>query len=164
MELVTPDIGLIFWMTVSFTIVLAILKKFAWKPILQGLKDREDSIKESLSSAEKAREEMAKLKSDNEQLLADARLERDKIIKEALATASNIKEDAKTEASKISGKMIEDARTAISSEKQEAVAEIKRQVASLSLEIAEKLLRKNLSDSKDQRALVDQFINEVKVN
>ena len=164
MELVTPDIGLIFWMTVSFTIVLVILKKFAWKPILQGLKDREDSIKESLSSAEKAREEMAKLKSDNEQLLAEARLERDKIIKEALATANSIKEDAKTEASKISGKMIEDARNVISSEKQAALAEMKQQVASLSLDIAEKLLRKNLSDQKDQRELVDQFINDIKVN
>lgn len=164
MELVTPDIGLIFWMTLSFAIVLAILKKFAWKPILQGLKDREDSIKESLSSAEKARDEMAKLKSDNEQLLAEARLERDKIIKEALATASTIKEDAKTEASKISGKLIEDARSVISSEKQAALAEMKQQMASLSLEIAEKLLRKNLSNDKDQRELVDQFINDIKVN
>jgi F-type H+-transporting ATPase subunit b len=164
MELVTPDIGLIFWMTLSFAIVLAILKKFAWKPILQGLKDREDSIKESLSSAEKARDEMAKLKSDNEQLLAEARLERDKIIKEALATASSIKEDAKTDASKISGKMIEDARTDITNAKQAALAEMKQLVASLSLEIAEKLLRKNLSDNKDQRELVDRFINDIKVN
>jgi len=164
MELVTPDIGLIFWMTVSFTIVLVILKKYAWKSILQGLKDREDSIKESLSSAEKAREEMSKLKSDNEQLLAEARLERDKIIKEALATANTIKDEAKTEASKISGKMIEDARNVITSEKQAALAEMKQQVASLSLDIAEKLLRKNLSDQKDQRDLVDQFINDIKVN
>ncbi len=164
MELVTPDIGLIFWMTLSFLIVLAILKKFAWKPILQGLKDREDSIKESLSSAEKAREEMAKLKSDNEKLLAEARLERDKIIKEALATASSLKEEAKEDASKISGKMIEDARNVITSEKQAALAEMKQEVARLSLEIAEKLMRTNLSDDQSQRALVDRFINEVKVN
>ncbi len=99
MELITPDIGLIFWMTLSFAIVLAILKKFAWKPILQGLKDREDSIKESLSSAEKARDEMAKLQSDNEKLLDEARLERDEILKQALATANTIKEEAKNETS-----------------------------------------------------------------
>ena len=164
MELVTPDIGLIFWMTLSFLIVLTILKKFAWKPILQGLKDREDSIRESLSTAEKAREEMAKLKSDNEQLLAEARLERDKILKEAIATANSIKDEAKADASKISGKMIEDARVVINSEKQAALTEMRDQVSQLSLEIAEKLLRTNLSDDESQRKLVDQFINEVKVN
>ena len=164
MELVTPDIGLIFWMTVSFLIVLTILKKFAWKPILQGLKDREDSIRESLSSAEQARDEMAKLKSDNEQLLAEARLERDKIIKEALTTANNIKEEAKTDASKISGKMIDDARVVINSEKQAALAEMRQEVAKLSLEIAEKLMRKNLSNDKSQRELVEQFIKDIKIN
>jgi F-type H+-transporting ATPase subunit b len=164
MELVTPDIGLIFWMTVSFLIVLTILKKFAWKPILKGLKDREDSIRASLSSAEKARDEMAKLKSDNEQLLAEARLERDKIIKEALATSSNIKEEAKTDASKISRKMIDDARTAINSEKEAALDEMRQEVARLSLEIAEKLMRRNLSDDKSQRDLVEQFIKETKIN
>jgi len=164
MELITPDIGLIFWMTLSFAIVLAILKKFAWKPILQGLKDREDSIKESLSSAEKARDEMAKLQSDNEKLLDEARLERDEIIKEALATANTIKEEAKNETSKISGKMIEDARTLINSEKQAALAEIKELVASLSMDIAERLMRRNLSDDKSQRELVDQFIKEINTN
>ena len=164
MELVTPDIGLLFWMTLSFLIVLAILKRYAWKPILHGLKDREDSIKESLESAEKAREEMSKLKSENEELLAEARLERDKIIKEALATANNIRDEAKTDASKISGKMIEDARNVITSEKQAALAEMKQEVARLSLEIAEKLMRKNLSDDKSQRDLVDQFISDLKVN
>lgn len=161
MELITPDIGLIFWMTLSFAIVLAILKKFAWKPILQGLKDREDSIKESLSSAERAREEMDKLKSDNEKLLDEARLERDEIIKEALGTANTIKEEAKNDTSKISGKMLEDARTLINSEKEAALAEIKELVASLSMEIAERLMRRNLADDKSQRQLVDQFIKEI---
>lgn len=164
MDLITPDIGLIFWMTLSFAIVLAILKKFAWKPILQGLKDREDSIKESLSSAEKARDEMAKLQSDNEKLLDEARLERDEILKEALATANTIKEEAKNDTSKISGKMIEDARTLINSEKQAALAEIKELVASLSMDIAERLMRRNLSDDKSQRELVDQFIKEINTN
>jgi F-type H+-transporting ATPase subunit b len=151
-------------MTLSFAIVLAILKKFAWKPILQGLKDREDSIKESLSSAEKARDEMTKLQSDNEKLLDEARLERDEILKEALATANTIKEEAKNETSKISGKMIEDARTLINSEKQAALAEIKELVASLSMDIAERLMRRNLSDDKSQRELVDQFIKEINTN
>ena len=164
MELITPDIGLIFWMTLSFAMVMAILKKFAWKPILQGLKDREDSIKESLSTAEKAREEMAKLKSDNEKLLEEARLERDEIIKEALGTAKTIMAEAKTDASKISGKMIEDAQALINSEKHAALAEIKDQVASLSVEIAKKLMRRNLADDKSQRELVDQFIKETNIN
>ena len=164
MELVTPDIGLIFWMTLSFSIVLFILKKFAWKPILQGLKDREDSIKESLSSAENAREEMAKLKSDNEKLLDEARIERDQILKEALATANKIKEEAKEDASQISGKMIEDARTLINNEKNAALAEMKKQVASLSVEIAEKLMRRNLSDDQSQRELVDEFVKDININ
>mgnify|MGYP001822271713 CR=1 FL=1 len=164
MELVTPDIGLIFWMTLSFSIVLFILKKFAWKPILQGLKDREDSIKESLSSAENAREEMAKLKSDNEKLLDEARIERDQILKEALATANKIREEAKDDASQISGKMVEDARTLINNEKNAALAEMKKQVASLSVEIAEKLMRKNLSDDQSQRELVEEFIKDININ
>ena len=164
MELVTPDIGLIFWMTLSFSIVLFILKKFAWKPILQGLKDREDSIKESLSSAERARDEMAKLQSDNEKLLEDARRERDQILKEALSAANSIKEEAKEDASKVSGKMIEDARTLINNEKNAALAEMKKQVAALSVEIAEKLMRRNLADDKSQRDLVDEFLKDINTN
>ena len=164
MELVTPDIGLIFWMTLSFSIVLFILKKYAWKPILQGLKDREDSIKESLSSAEHAREEMAKLKSDNEKLLEDARKERDQILKEALAVASNIKEEAKEDASKISEKMVEDARAIINNEKNAALDEMKRQVASLSVEIAEKIMRRNLADDKSQKDLVNEFLKDININ
>lgn len=164
MDLITPGFGLIFWQTVVFLGLVLVLGKYAWKPMLNAVKERETSIKESLSSAEKARDEMSKLKSDNEKLLAEARLERDKIIKEALATANTIRDEAKTEASKISGKMIEDAKTVIISEKQAALAEMKQQIASLSLEITEKLLRKNLADQKDQRQLVDQFINDIKVN
>ena len=164
MDLITPGFGLIFWQTVVFLGLVFILSKYAWKPMLNAVKQRETSIQESLSSAEKAREEMSKLKSDNEQLLAEARQERDKILKEALAAASNIKEEAKTEASKVSGKMIEDARTVINSEKQAALSEMKDQMASLSLEIAEKLLRKNLADQKSQRDLVDQFISDIKAN
>lgn len=164
MDLITPGFGLIFWQTVVFLGLVLVLSKYAWKPMLNAVKQRENSIKESLSSAEKAREEMAKLKSDNEQLLAEARVERDKIIKEALATASTIKEEAKEDASKISGKMIEDARSAINSEKQAALAEMKVQVAMLSLDIAEKLMRRNLSDDKSQRDLVDRFISDLKVN
>lgn len=164
MELVTPDIGLIFWMTLSFSITLFILKKFAWKPILQGLKDREDSIKESLLSAEKAKDEMAKLQADNEKLLEDARLERDKILKEALNAANNIQAEAKEDASKISGKMIEDAKAAINTEKQAALTEMKNHVAALSMEIAEHLLRQNLSDQDKQKELVNQYIKELNIN
>ena len=164
MDLITPGFGLIFWQTVVFLALVLVLSKYAWKPMLEAVKNRENSIRESLSSAETAREEMAKLKSDNEKLLEEARLERDKILKEALATANNIKEEAKEDASKISGKMIEDARALITNEKNAALDEMKQQVASLSVEIAEKLMRKNLSDDSSQRALVDEFLKDVNTN
>jgi len=164
MDLITPGFGLIFWQTFVFLGLVLVLSKYAWKPMLDAIKKRETSIEESLSSAERARDEMAKLKSDNEKLLEEARLERDNILKEALATANNIREEAKTDASKVSGKMIEDAKAVINSEKQSAIAEMKEQIASLSVEIAEKLMRRNLSDDKSQRELVNQFINEANKN
>ncbi|MDH3710128.1 MAG: F0F1 ATP synthase subunit B [Cyclobacteriaceae bacterium] len=164
MDLITPGFGLIFWQTVIFLALVFVLSKYAWKPMLNAVKERESSIEESLAAAEKAKEEMSKLQSDNEKLLDEARLERDKIIKEALATANNIKDEAKTAASKISGKMIEDAKLAINNEKQAALTEMKNQVASLSLEIAERLLRQNLDDQPKQSQLVDQYLNDLNIN
>ncbi len=164
MDLITPGFGLIFWQTVIFLALVFVLSKYAWKPMLNAVKERESSIEESLAAAEKAKEEMSKLQSDNEKLLEEARLERDKIIKEALAVANNIKDEAKTDASKISGKMIEDAKLAINNEKQAALTEMKNQVASLSLEIAERLLRQTLDDQPKQSQLVDQYLQDLNIN
>ncbi|MEO1054027.1 MAG: F0F1 ATP synthase subunit B [Bacteroidota bacterium] len=164
MELLTPGVGLIFWQFVVFIALFILLAKFAWKPILQSLKIREESIQEALDSAAKAKEDMAQLKSDNDKLLAEARQERDKILKEAREIANNIKEEATEEASKTTSKMVEDAKAVIETEKQAALTEVKTQVAMLSLEIAEKLVRQNLSDDKSQKALVEDFIKDIKSN
>ncbi|MDN5204053.1 F0F1 ATP synthase subunit B [Fulvivirgaceae bacterium BMA10] len=164
MDLITPGFGLIFWQAVVFLIVVFILGKFAWKPILKSLKDREDSIDEALNEAKNAKEEMAQLKAENEKLLADARLERDQILKDATAAANKIREEAREEAGKISAKMVEDAKTTIQNEKKAALTEVKNQVAELSLLVAEKLIKKNLEEDKAQKALVDDFVKDLNVN
>lgn len=164
MELLTPDIGLIFWQTVVFLLVIVVLTTFVWKPVAGALRARESKIEDSLRAAELAKEEMEQIKADNEYLLQEARNERDAILKEAVATANQIKEDAKNETSKIAERMIADAKASIESEKKAALSEVKNLVATLSLNIAEKLLRENLSDDKSQKALIDKFLKEVKVN
>jgi F-type H+-transporting ATPase subunit b len=164
MELVTPGIGLIIWMTLSFGIVLFILKKLAWRPILDALRKREDSIEEALQSAENARGEMTMLKTDNEKLLEESRAEREKMLKEALATANKIKDDAKEEAAKIGNRMVADAKNTIEIEKKAALTDVKNQVASLSILIAEKLLRKKLGEENEQKKLVDDFVKEINLN
>lgn len=164
MELITPDLGLIFWMIISFSMVLFILAKFAWKPIVHTLKIREESIAEALKSADLAKEEMAQLKADNEKLLEEARLERDKILKEAVAASNKLKDEAKEESQKIGKKMIEDARITIQNEKKNAMEEVKQQLSEFSIEIAEKILRKQLEDKKAQQDLVNDYIKNLKVN
>ena len=159
-----PEFGLIFWTLLVFLIVLFLLTKFAWKPITKALKEREDSIEESLNSAEKAREEMAKLKAENEKLLAEAIVERDKRFKEAREASSRIIDEAKEKASQEGAKLIENAKEVINNEKQAALAEVKNQVASLSIQIAEKLLRKKLSDIEVQKELIDDLIKDISVN
>lgn len=162
--LVTPDLGLIFWSALTFLIVLFVLSKYAWKPILSAIKERELSIERALSQAEKARHDMAKLQAENEKLLEEARVERDKILKDATATAASIVNDAKTKASEEGNRILETAKAAINTEKQAALAEIKTQVATLSLQIAEKLLRKELSTESAQQELVSDYISDLKLN
>jgi F-type H+-transporting ATPase subunit b len=162
--LVTPGLGLIFWSALTFIIVLVVLSKYAWKPILNAVKERELSIERALSQAEKARHDMAKLQSENSRLLEEARLERDKIVKEATATAATIVNDAKAKAAEEGNKILETAKAAINTEKQAALAEIKTQVANLSVQIAEKLLRKELSSEKAQQELVSDYISDLKLN
>ncbi len=164
MDLITPSSGLIIWQLFGFLGLLFILIKFAWKPMLAALEERETSIENALKSAEIARLEMANLKAENEKLLAEARLERDNILKKAQDASSKMIEDARAEAVKTGAQMIENARAVIETEKKAALAEVKTQVAALSLEVTEKLLRKNLSDEKAQKELVDTYIKDLKLN
>jgi F-type H+-transporting ATPase subunit b len=164
MELLNPGTGLILWQLIVFVALFFLLSKLAWKPIIASLKERENSIEEALSTAEKARAEMAQLKSDNEKLLKEAREERDRILREAREVANKLKDDATTDAKKAADKIVEDARAAINVEKQAALKEVKIQVAMFSLQIAEKLLKKNLAGDKEQKELVDGYLKDLKLN
>ena len=163
MELVTPGIGLLFWMALSFTIVFIILKKFAWKPIMNALKDRENSIAEALNAADKARKDVEGLKADNEKIIAEARKEKDLILKEARDIKEKIVAEAKTQANAEAQKSIENARMVIHNEKTAAINEIKQQVAELSVSIAEKIIQKELKDKKEQDTLVDNLLKDLKL-
>ncbi|TFF40761.1 F0F1 ATP synthase subunit B [Mucilaginibacter psychrotolerans] len=163
MELVTPEIGLVFWTSVSFFILFIILAKFAWKPIMGAISERERSIEDALLKAEAAKDEMARLTNENDALLKQARAERDLILKEAKVLKDQIVADAKDNAQKEGARMIELARIEINNLKAIAMADVKNQVASLSLEIAEKVLRKQFEDSSKQDALVADLLKEVKL-
>ncbi len=164
MDLLTPSLGLIFWQLVAFLALLFILGKFAWRPILDALKARENSIAEALAAAENAKKEMANLKAENEQLLNDARKERDKILKEASEIANKIKDEARTSANKEGDKIIADARAMINTEKQAMLSDVKQQVADLSIQIAEKILREKLSDDVTQQKYVEDLLKNVNPN
>ena len=156
--------GLFFWQTLIFLLLIFLLKKFAWKPILDAVNEREEGIKNALLSAENAKKEMQNLKSDNEKLLADARVERDVMLKEAREIKDRIVSEAKAEAQVQAGKMIEQAKAAINSEKNAAMAELKNQVSNLSIDIAEKVLRSELTDKASQTKLVEKMLGDVKLN
>jgi len=162
MGLVTPGIGLVFWTTLSFLIVLFLLKKFAWKPILQTLKERDDSIDQALRSAEEAKKEIEKLQASNDELLKEARNERDRILKEARDTKDQMINEAKDKAKSEADKMISSARTAIENEKMSAITELKAEVANMSIQVAEQLLRKELSDAVKQKELVNELLEDSK--
>lgn len=156
--------GLFFWQMIIFVGLILLLKKFAWKPILDAVNEREEGIKQALLSAKNAKQEMQNLKSDNEKLIAEARLERDAMMKEAREIKDKMINDAKTEAQAQGLKMIEQAKAAIQSEKNAAMADLKNQVSSLSIEIAEKVLKSELSDKASQTKLVDQLLGDAKLN
>jgi F-type H+-transporting ATPase subunit b len=159
MELVTPDPGLLFWMTITFLLVLFILTKFAWKPIMKALKDRESSIEEAIQSAENARRQMDSLKADNEKLLQEARLERDKMMKEAKEMKESIISQARKSADEEGRKMIAAAKEAIDKEKMAALAEVKNQVATLAVDIAEKILKREIKSNTEQESLIKEYLN-----
>ena len=164
MDLITPSVGLIFWTAVVFIILLVLLRSLAWKPILSAVKDREQSIQDALDAAKKAKEEMALLNAQNEKIMKEARAERDAILKEAREMKENIINEAKNSASVEANKLIENAKAAIQNEKVSAMADIKNQVGQLSIEIAEKILTKELADKTAQEDLVNNVIDQVKFN
>jgi F-type H+-transporting ATPase subunit b len=164
MDLLIPSFGLIFWTLLAFLIVFFILKKFAWKPILKSLKDRETSIADSLATAERVKAEMAQFKSENEALLAKAREERGQILKEARDTKDKIINEAKERAKLEANKIIEDAHAAIQQQKMAALTDVKNQVGQLVIEVSEKVLRRELGNKAEQENYVRQLTNEVKLN
>jgi F-type H+-transporting ATPase subunit b len=158
------SLGLFVWQSLAFVILLFLLKKFAWKPILDAVDEREQGIKTALESAEKAKMEMKNLQADNEKLLKEARLERDAMLKEARDLKNKMIEDAKDEARSEATKLMQQAQLAIVTEKESAIAELKAQVALLSIEIAEKVLKSELSDDQKQEALVESLLKDAKIN
>ena len=156
--------GLFFWQVIILVVLLLLLAKFAWKPIMSSITEREEGIRNAIASAEAARKEMQNLQADNERILQEARLERDALLKDAREMKDKIVADAKLEAQLQGDRMIEQAKTAIEGEKNAAMAELKNQVSSLSLEIAEKLLKNELSNKEAQVKLVDQMLGDVTLN
>ena len=160
MELVTPALGLIFWTTVVFVLLLLLLKKFAWKPILSAVEERNSLINDSLQAAEKARDEMSELNSNNEKIIAQAKLDRDNLLKEGREMKSQIISQAKDQAVLEAEKLVNSAKEQISNEKMKALTELKNHVAELSIEMAEKVLSNELSDASKQKELINRSLKE----
>lgn len=164
MDLLLPHLGLIVWTVLAFLIVLFILKKFAWKPILNGLNERESTIANAIASAEKVKQEMAQLKSENEALLAKAREERSAMLKEAKEIKDKMIQDAKEEAKAQASKIITEANASIHHQKMAALTDIKNQVGKMVVEVSEKILRKELSDKAKQEGYIKELAENIKLN
>ena len=164
MDLVMPGIGLIFWMSLTFLIVLLLLKKFAWKPILSSIKEREQNISTSLAMAKQTQEEMKRLQADNEKLLHQAREERDAILRDANKLKDTIISEAKGKAQTEADRIVESARVNIESEKAAAIAELRNQVAALTIEVAEKVLTAELTDKAKQTSFAEKQLETMNFN
>lgn len=164
MELIKPDLGLLFWMIISFSILLFVLIKFAWKPILKALKDREKAINKSLLAAQKTKDEMAKIEFGNERITALANLERSNMLHEAKEIKNKIIEESKETAKKEASKIVKEAKDSVEKVKNEAINEIKNQIAILSVDIAEKILKQNLGDETKQKQLIDDLVKDIDLN
>ena len=162
--LLSVSVGTVFWASIAFIAVLVILKKMAWGPILQTLEEREQGIANALKQAELAKEEMASLKSGNEQLLKEAREERDRILKDAKEIGDKMRAEAKERAAQDGAALLANAQREIETQKKAAIQELKNQVASLSIQIAEQLVKDKLSDAEKQNALNSKLIDELKAN
>ena len=164
MDLLLPHLGLIFWTLLAFIIVLVILKKFAWKPIISSLNEREANIANSISMAERVKLEMAQLKNDNELLLVQAREERATLLKEAKELKDRMINDAKEEAKVAAAKIIEDAHVSINHQKMAAITDMKNQVGKLVIEVSEKILRRELSNKLEQETYISKLADEATFN
>jgi F-type H+-transporting ATPase subunit b len=164
MPLINPGFGMFFWMTLAFAIVLFVLGKYAWPSILKGLKEREQSIQESLDAAKEAQEQMKRLKLDNEKLLAEAKEERDLILADARKIKEKMLADAKEKAEQEADAIVEGAKVRINNEKKAALIEIKNTIAEYSIDIAEKILREELKDKKRQQEYVNKLLKETSLN
>ncbi|TCC93277.1 F0F1 ATP synthase subunit B [Pedobacter frigiditerrae] len=164
MDLLIPEVGLVVFQTIAFLLLMFLLSKFAWKPVLAAIKEREQSIDDALNKAELAKQEMARLTSQNEELMKQARAERDEILKEAKILKDSIVNEAKTSAQTEGAKLIEKARIEIENQKKAALAELKGQVSTLSLDIAERVLRSQLDDKAKQQDLVNSLLKDVELN
>ncbi len=164
MDLITPQIGLVFWTGLVFLLLMFILTKFIWKPLLGAVQTREAKIQDALDMAEKTKAEMKKLQTQNENLLKEARLERDQMIKEAKQTATRMVEDAKNKAKEEAEKVIQNAHATIAAEKNAAVAELKAQVATIAIEIAEKVIREDISEGEKQKSVAMKFAEDITLN
>jgi F-type H+-transporting ATPase subunit b len=164
MQLLTPAFGLILWTILAFVIVFFILKKFAWKPIIKSMNDREQGIADSLATAERVRGEMALLKSENEELLVKAREERGLMLKEAKETKDKIINEAKEQAKVETNKIIADAQSAIDQQKMAAITDLKNQIGNLVIEVSEKILRRELNNKEEQERYIKQLADNVKLN
>jgi F-type H+-transporting ATPase subunit b len=163
-SVIKPDIGLLLWTTVFFVLFWFIIGKFAFKPIAEALKSREDNIQAALDEADKAREEMAKLKAENEVILAQAREERAKMLKEAMDTKNSIVSEAKLKAKEEAQRIVNNAKVEIESEKNAAIREVKNQVGMMATQIAEKIIRKQLAGQEDHESFVGKLIDDIKLN
>ncbi len=164
MDLLTPSFGLIIWTLIAFAVVFFLLKKYAWKPILNSLSEREKNISDSISSAERVRGEMANLKSENEELLAKAREERAIMMREAKETRDKIIMEAKEQARQEMNKIVADAQSTINQQKMAALTDLKNQVGNLVLEVSEKILRRELSNKEEQEKYIHQLSANVEFN
>lgn len=164
MELLLPHLGLIVWTFIAFLVVLFLLSKYAWKPILKGLNERETNIADSIALAEKVKMEMTQLKGENEALLAAAREERATMIKEAKATKDKMIADAKEEAKIQAAKILTEANAAIQHQKMAAITDIKNQVGKLVIEVSEKVLRRELANKTEQETFISQLAQDIKLN
>ena len=162
--LVLPDIGLVFWNTIAFLILLVVLGKFAWKPMLKAIAERENGIEEALLRADKMKAEITAMQNENEALLAKAREERAGMIKDAKETADKMVSDAKDKAKQEYERIINDAQLAITQQKNAALIEVKNQVGTLVVEVSEKILRKELSNKAEQESYIKQIAEGVKLN
>jgi len=164
MDLLIPEVGTIFWTILIFSLAFYILARFAWKPVLKGLKERDSSIAQALQAAETAKKQVSDLHTESEKLMAEARIERDKVIQEARAFKETIMAEAREQAKKEGRKLIEEARDAIKNERNAAIFEIKKQVAEISVAISEKILMQELSDPGKQQELIEKSLSDIKFN